>query len=139
MRFISVSLYLLNRIICSCWCFERWSDATYLGKSHDHHKYGCLTDDFMPKAPTITARTLTVSASPEYLAVGLMHCFQRLQTVLHSVLSTRIVLHTAKVLRQDVVGSHATVTQNRWLNSIRFAEVTADPAPEEVELQETWK
>ena len=93
----------------------------------------------MPKAPTITAWTLTVSASPEYLAVGLMHCFQRLQTVLHSVLSTRIVLHTAKVLRQDVVGSHATVTQNRWLNSIRFAEVTADPAPEEVELQETWK
>jgi hypothetical protein len=98
-----------------------------------------LTDDFIPKAPTITARTLTVRDSLEYLAVGLIHCFQRLQTVLHSVLSTRIVLHTAKVLRQDVVGSHATVTQNRWLNSMRFAEVTVDPAPEEVELQETWK
>ena len=129
----------MNRIICSCWCSERWSDATCLGEPHDRQKHGRLIDDFIPKAPTVTARTLTVSTSTEYLAVGLIHCFQRLQTVLHSVLSTRIVLHTAKVLRQDVVGSHTTVTQDRWFNSMRFAEVTVDPAPEEVELQETWK
>ena len=66
-----------------------------------------------------------------------MHCFHRFQTVLHSVLSTRIVLHTAKVLRQDVVGSHATVAQNRWSQSMRFAEVTIDIVPEGVELLET--
>jgi len=33
----------------------------------------------------------------------------QLQTVLHSVLSTRVVLHTATVLRQDIIDSRATV------------------------------
>jgi len=78
---------------------------------------------------------LTLQASHPQLQLGL----SQLQTVLHSVLSTRILLHTAKVLRQDVIGSHATVAQNRWSKSMRFAEVTVDPAPEEVELQGTWR
>ena len=61
----------------------------------------------------------------------------RLQTALHSILSTRIVLHTATVLRQDIVDSRATFGQNRQPGSIRFAEDTMELVPEDVELQET--
>jgi len=61
----------------------------------------------------------------------------RLQTVLHSMLSTRVVLHTATVLRKDIVESEATVAQNRGSNSMRFAEGTIEHVPEDVEDQET--
>lgn len=61
----------------------------------------------------------------------------RLQTVLHSILSTRVVLHTATVLRKDIVESEATVAQNRGSNSMRFAEVTIELVPEDAEDQET--
>jgi len=71
--FSSFSLYLLNRTRCSCWCSKRWSDAASFGKPHDHQNMGVLTDDFMPKAPTITAWTLTVSASLECPAAGLIY------------------------------------------------------------------
>jgi hypothetical protein len=118
----------------SCWRSELWSDAASLGKPQDQ-KDRRLADSFMPKATTIPARTLTVSASPSLpCSLSDIRCFHRLQTVLHSVLSTRILLHTAMVLRQDVVGSHATVAQNRRPHRMRFAEVTIDTVPEEVEL-----
>jgi len=62
-----------------------------------------------------------------------------LQTVLHSILSTRVVLHTATVLRQDIVDSRATFVRNWWSSSIRFAEATMEVVPEDVELQETQR
>lgn len=57
--------------------------------------------------------------------------------VLHSILSTRIVLHTATVLRQDIVDSRATVAQHQRLTRIGFAENIVELVPEDVELQET--
>jgi hypothetical protein len=91
----------------------------------------------MHKAPTITARTCTVSANARFLATGLK-CVptHRLQTVLQSVLSTRIVLHTASVLRQEIVDSRATFGQNRRSTSMRFAEATIELVPEDAEIQE---
>jgi len=54
------------------------------------------------------------------------------------MLSTRVVLHTATVLRKDIVELEATVAQNRGSNSMRFAEVTIiERVPEDVEDQET--
>lgn len=53
------------------------------------------------------------------------------------MLSTRVVLHTATVLRKDIVESEATVAQDRGSNSMRFAEVTMiERVPEDVEDQE---
>jgi len=40
-------------------------------------------------------------------------CASRLQTVFHSVLSTRISSHTAKVLNQDIVDSRSTLVHYR--------------------------
>ena len=57
--------------------------------------------------------------------------------MLHSILSTRVVLHTATVLRQDIVDSRAISAPNRWSNSMRFAEVTMELVPQDVELQVT--
>jgi len=57
--------------------------------------------------------------------------------VLHSILSTRVVLHTATVLRQEIVDSRATVARNRRLSGIRFAVITTEPVPEDVGDQET--
>ena len=90
----------------------------------------------MHKAPTITAWTCTVSANARFLATGLK-CVHRLQTVLHSVLSTRVVLQTASVLRQEIVDSRATVGRSRWSTRMRFAEATIDLVPEDAEIQET--
>ena len=56
--------------------------------------------------------------------------------VLHSILSTRVVLHTATVLRQDIVDSRATVARNRRLSEMRFAEITIELVPEDVGDQE---
>ena len=55
---------------------------------------------------------------------------------MHSIISTRVVLHTARVLRQDIADSRATVAQNQWPSSMRFAEVVLDAISEDVELQE---
>ena len=51
------------------------------------------------------------------------------------MLSTRVTLHTAMVLRQDLIDSRATVAQNQCSNSIRFAEVTTELVPEDVEVE----
>jgi len=59
----------------------------------------------------------------------LQYAALQLQIVLHSILSTRVVLHTAVVLRRDIVDSQTTGVQNRWSGSMRFAEV-----PHTVEL-----
>jgi len=59
----------------------------------------------------------------------LQYAALQLQIVLHSILSTRVVLHTAVVLRRDIVDSQTTGVQNRWSGSMRFAEV-----PSTVEL-----
>jgi len=45
----------------------------------------------------------------------------QLQTVFHSVLSTRIAMHTAEVLRQDVVGSRPTLSNYQPPTRIEFA------------------
>jgi len=57
------------------------------------------------------------------------------------VLSTRVTLHTATVLRQDLIDSRATVpvAQNQCSNSIRFAEVTTELVPEDVEVEEAQR
>ena len=57
--------------------------------------------------------------------------------VLHSILSTRVVLHTATVLKQEIVDSRATVARNRRRSSMRFAEVTIELVPEDVGPHET--
>jgi len=49
-----------------------------------------------------------------------------LQTVFHSILSTRIVLHTAKVLRQDIVDSRAAVAQDQLSTRVEFARDTIE-------------
>jgi len=78
---------------------------------------------------------LTFKVSRPNLQLGLA----QLQTVFHSILSTRVVLHTATVLRKDIVDSRATVPQNRGTNSMRLAEVTIELVPEYVEDQETLR
>ncbi|KAI0297960.1 hypothetical protein BC826DRAFT_999814, partial [Russula brevipes] len=47
-----------------------------------------------------------------------------LQTTFHSILSTRIVLHTTKVLRQDIGDSRAAVPQDRLSTRMEFARDT---------------
>jgi len=47
-----------------------------------------------------------------------------LQTVFHSILSTRIVLHTTTVLRQDIADSRAAVAQDRLSTRMEFARDT---------------
>jgi len=78
---------------------------------------------------------LSVSESHPHLPLEVA----QLQTVLHSVLSTRVTLHTATVLRQDLIDSRATVAQNQCSNSIRFAEVTTELVPEDVEVEEAQR
>lgn len=92
----------------------------------------------MHKAPTITAWTRTVSVNARFLATGLK-CVHRLQTVLQSVLSTRVVLHTASVLRQEIVDSRATFGQNRCSTRMRFAEATIELVAGDAEIEETWE
>lgn len=64
-------------------------------------------------------------------------CVLRLQMVLHSILSTRIVIHTATVLRQDIVDSRATVAQHQRSTRMMFAENIIELVPEGEEFQET--
>jgi len=67
----------------------------------------------------------------------------QLGTALQSILSTRVVLHTATVLRQEIVDSRATLAPNRASSTLRFAEVaslatgSSGTVPGDVELQET--
>jgi hypothetical protein len=85
----------------------------------------------MHKAPGITKWICSVSADVMFPAVRL-RCIHRLQTVLHSILSTRVVLHTATVLKQEIVDSRATgiLAQNQRSTGMRFAEVTIERVPE---------
>jgi len=76
---------------------------------------------------------LIMNVSRPELQFGLL----QFQMVLHSILSTRVVLHTATVLRQEIVDSRATVARNRRLSGIRFAEITIELVPEDVGDQET--
>ncbi|KAI9509891.1 hypothetical protein F5148DRAFT_1183655 [Russula earlei] len=46
----------------------------------------------------------------------------QLQTVFHSILSTRITLHTAKVLKQDIIDSRSNVVHYRVSTRIEFAD-----------------
>jgi len=48
----------------------------------------------------------------------------RLHTVFHSILSTRIAIHTAEVLKQDIVGSQPTLTRYEAWTGIEFAHVS---------------
>jgi hypothetical protein len=45
--------------------------------------------------------------------------------MLQSVLSTRIVFHTAKVARQDIVDSRGTSARNQPPSSLKFAGGTS--------------
>jgi hypothetical protein len=45
--------------------------------------------------------------------------------MLQSVLSTRIVFHTAKVAKQGIVDSRGTLAPNRPSSSLRFAGGTS--------------
>ncbi|KAI0298981.1 hypothetical protein B0F90DRAFT_1631877, partial [Multifurca ochricompacta] len=64
----------------------------------------------------------------------------QLQTVLHSVLSTRIVLHIAATSKQDLVDSRSTLAQHRFSTRMEFADVSEVTAEGEanvhVELEE---
>jgi len=77
---------------------------------------------------------LTLKLSHRHLPLTL----GQFQTNIHSILSTRVVLHTTSVLRQDVVDSEATLSQDQRSNTMRFAEVTIDigAVPGDVELEE---
>jgi len=48
----------------------------------------------------------------------------KLHTVFHSILSTRIAIHTAEVLKQDVVGSQPTLARYGAWTGIEFAHVS---------------
>jgi len=76
---------------------------------------------------------LIMNASHPQLQLGLL----QFQMVLHSILSTRVVLHTATVLRQEIIDSRATVARNRRLSGIRFAKTTTEIVTEDVGDQET--
>ena len=57
----------------------------------------------------------------------------RLHTVFHSILSTRIAIHTAEVLKQDTVGSLPTLARHEAWTGIEFAhvsEISTDVATE---------
>ncbi len=97
------------------------------------------SNEFIHKAPTLTGQYSTVSTNTHTSHLSGDACIHRLQTALHSVLSTRVMLHTATVLRQDLIDSQATVTQNQCSNGIRFAEVTMELVSEDVELEETQR
>jgi len=73
---------------------------------------------------------LIMNVSHPELQFGLL----QFQMVLHSILSTRVVLHTATVLRQEIVDS-----RNQRLSGMRFAEITTELVPEDVGDQETWR
>ncbi|KAH9986201.1 hypothetical protein BJV74DRAFT_542418 [Russula compacta] len=60
----------------------------------------------------------------------------QLQMAFHSILSTRVVIHTATVLRQDIVDSRATVARHQRSTRIRFAENIIELEPEGEEFQE---
>src|SRR5258708_4263372 len=69
----------------------------------DHHD-NKFTDMFILEGSTNTSWVYTVSHDG-YQPVEAVQCWScgfRLQTVMHSILSTRIVLHTGRVLRQGV-------------------------------------
>jgi hypothetical protein len=51
-------------------------------------------------------------------AVQRWNCRFRMQTMMHSILSTRIVLHTGRVLRQDV--AHSQLPTNMRYNGRRI-------------------
>ena len=48
----------------------------------------------------------------------------RLHTVFHSILSTRIAIHTAEVLKQDTVGGLPTLPRHEAWTEIEFAHVS---------------
>jgi len=123
----------------SCWCSERSIGVERLSESIlDYYESG-VSNEFIHKAPTLTGRSSTVSTDTHTSHLSGDACIHRFQTALHSVLSTRVMLHTATVLRQDLIDSQATVTQNQCSNSIRFAEVTMELVSEDVELEETQR
>jgi len=65
---------------------------------------------------------LVFHVSDYHLSFGI----PQLQTALHSILSTRIVLHTTTVLKQDISDSRATVAQDRSSNRMEFARDTIE-------------
>jgi hypothetical protein len=56
-------------------------------------------------------------------------CPLRLQTVFHSALSTRVALHTAGALKQDVIGWQSTSENYRMSDRMEFAN-TSEAAAE---------
>lgn len=76
------------------------------------------------EGPTTAGRGFTVShdASLSYYAEDIYGL--RLHTVFHSILSTRIALHTAQVLEQDIVGSQPTLARCGAWTGIEFAQMS---------------
>ena len=67
---------------------------------------------------------VSLHANLSELAQKTFLCSLRLQTALHSILSTRIVLHTTTVLRQDITESRAAVAQDRSSDRMEVARDT---------------
>ena len=101
-------------------------------------KVGCLWWIHSQSAHTYHSK-LQVSTNTSTSQLGWGTCVHRLQTVLHSVLSTQVMLHTATMLRQDLIDSWATVAQTQYSNNIWFAEVMTELVPEGVEVEEAQR
>jgi len=85
----------------------------------DHHD-NKFTDMFILEGLTNTSRVYMVSHDG-FQPVEVVQCWScrfRLQMIMHSILSTRIVLHTGRVLRQDV--AHTWLPTNMCENGHRI-------------------
>ncbi len=85
----------------------------------DHHD-NKFTDMFILEgfANTIWVYNVSHDGCQPVEAVQRWSCRFRLQTMMHSILSTRIVLHTGRVLRQDV--AHTRLPTNMGENGRRI-------------------
>ena len=111
----------------SYWHFERRTGATSLCKSSFGYHRNSLTDEPVLEGSAITDWGYTVS--PDANNPRLVLRIVRLQTVSHSILSTRIVLHISTVLKQNLVDSRPKSAAGKWTS-------LGDVPDESLELQE---
>ena len=76
------------------------------------------------EGPTIAGWRLTVSRDANLSRYAEDIYGLRLHTVFHSILSTRIAIHTAEMLKQDIVGSQPTLARHEAWTGIEFANVS---------------
>jgi hypothetical protein len=108
-------------MLCSDWHAERLVGTACFCRSftiHDNKQ----TDRFLLEGFEIAGCVYTVSDDANPLRVYSaenVHFF-RLQTVSHSILSTRIVLHTGRVLREGIVDPEQAEHSRRASHSVEL-------------------